>query len=141
MGEGLTYDNLIEAVQLDELYVADLSCKRVKDVIDWPLKVDIEFRPGEPTIVEGAIVAYPKFVFQAISEKTEEETLRVEVVWRLVYTLEGRTVDDFDEGLIRQFFERNIPINVWPQARMMITFLTSEMGLPPFVLPVYKITR
>lgn len=141
MEEQLTYDDLIEAVELNQLHVADIVCKRITDEIHWPLKVDISFSPGEPTIVEGAVVAYPVFEFRAMSEKTDEDTVVIRLVWRLVYTMTDRKVEEFDEGLIRAFFERNIPINVWPQARMMVTFLTSEMGLPPYVLQALKITR
>lgn len=141
MIDQIAYAAFIEAVELKELHVFNVESSRKQEQVDWPLQVETKFEPGEPSVVDGKLMAYPKFTFNATPKNAEEPAVTMELVWRLAYVLEGKTVDDFEDAIVQAFFERNIPINVWPHARLMVTLLTAQMGLPPFVLETYKIIR
>ncbi|PZA06051.1 helix-turn-helix domain-containing protein [Meiothermus sp. PNK-Is4] len=44
-----------------------------------------------------------------------------------------------DDNLFKVFAERNLPLNLWPYLRFYVDFLTTQMGLPPLTLPLFKV--
>jgi len=46
---------------------------------------------------------------------------------------------DFAPQYLEFFAENNVPANVWPYARELVSSMTSRMGLPPFTLPILKV--
>lgn len=134
------YRKLVEAVELRELALVDLAHHR--DIqITPPLTVTHELEIHLESFSAERIVAVAEFALRARPEHGQSDQVSIRMTWRLVYELNAREGFEPDEGLAKQFVERNVPINLWPYVRETVATLTAKMGLAPLLLPILKIIR
>ncbi len=82
---------------------------------------------------------FPHFslVVSQKDDSPENVFLRIEARFSVTYSLNS------SEGLLQEnynaFGERNGVYNVWPYWREFVHSITSRMGLPPLIVPVYVI--
>lgn len=134
------YRKLVEDVDLSELALVDLAHHR--DIqITRPLAVTHKLETRLETISAEKIVAIAEFDLRARPEHGERDQVSIRMTWLLVYSLSLSGGFEPDEDLVKQFLERNVPINLWPYVRETVATLTARMGLVPLLLPILKITR
>lgn len=67
----------------------------------------------------------------------------IQNVFSINFTLELNYLLDSQLEFENQYFElftqNNVPVNVWPFARELVSNLTTRMGFPPLILPVLKV--
>lgn len=140
------YNKLVRAVELKAIVLTDLSHHRELNLRP-PLQIKYEFSVGLESFSEKEFVASAEFSLDAFpknEEKQKEEKptpgLSIRLTYHLIYVLSQAELEPSEE-LIREFLDRNVPINVWPFIRETVATLTAKMGLSPLILPTLKITR
>lgn len=137
------YKDLVRAVELEELFIVDFRSTRRVD-IDFPLRFATEFSIGEPVLSERAIAVEATLDFSADARHVPNNTadnpsVQIKISWQVVYSFADKDPRDIDEKLVQEFVQRNVPLNVWPYARAVVTTATAQMGLPPLVLETFKV--
>ncbi len=159
------YGRFVEIVELRNVYLERIVADR--SALDSHLQED---RPSLRVTVEDSedIRAVSSTGFQ-ISVRVSVEVARagggtaeaggspaavaaVDCVFVLEYTFQSaESLNEFVAGedaaqssdlrqLVELFARRNVRVNVWPYAREAIHSTTLRMGLPPLVLPLYKVS-
>jgi len=87
----------------------------------------------------SAIMVFPEFKLDGFPEKQNEKepSLHIEAVFVLVYkiaNLEGLKDENF-----KAFAHANGVYNAWPYWREFVQNVTSRMGLPPLIIPVFHL--
>lgn len=72
----------------------------------------------------------------------EVDALRLRALFHLEYEirLEGAPDDDELQPLLQSFARVNGIYNAWPYFRELAQTTTARMGIPPIVLPVYRVS-
>ena len=140
MSSDAAYTRLIESVQLDSVVLLVFEHHRETEVHP-PFKVSSEFETLLQDSPEGQIIAVADFNLKAVSDTTDSEEMFMRMVWQLTYSFTAGEPLEVDSELKQRFVERNVPVNVWPYIREIVTTMTAKMGLPPLVLPTLKILR
>lgn len=132
------YRRLIEAVDLEDLYVLDFNSSR-RITLEFPLQLKHELTIGHPDISKTEISVNATLTLDATEKSVDEADVNIEVTWRLVYSFTDLNPLELEEELVLRFINTNVPLNVWPYARSAVTAATAQMGLPPLVLETYKV--
>ena len=89
--------------------------------------------------VKNTLVVTVMFSLQAHHKDTPKvDFLSLDTVFRLVYTLES--VKGISQEQVDAFGQANGVFNAWPYWREYVQSTTVRMGLPPLVLPVFRIS-
>lgn len=67
----------------------------------------------------------------------QDESL-VELKFELRAVYEFDSIEDYEDEYILKFIELNVPVNIWPYAREIISSITTRVGYPALILPPYK---
>lgn len=75
------------------------------------------------------------------SDTTEEDLLRVACAFRLQYAfnVKGGPPADERDSFFAAFANVNGMFNAWPYVRELVHSTVARMGLPPMILPVYRV--
>lgn len=71
-------------------------------------------------------------------EETKEAEFTISFKYEILYYHNNITIDD---EIIKTFVNVNVPINIWPYARELVSSITTRMGYSPLILGAYKIVR
>lgn len=133
------YRQLVEGVELKEIVLREVEAKRTSDkpgpwAADAKLDLNGSFdSPGDMLHARVTVKV------TATQHDSGEEVAVISATWLVHYHLrESLLVSD---DLIQTFVQRNVPVNIWPYVRELVSSLTIRMGMPPLLLPVLKILR
>jgi len=93
-------------------------------------------RKNEPLASELAVLVEFKFNVQTKDEDAPAEVLTLEAGYLLTYMLNAAV--DLDEECFKHFAEVNGAYNAWPYWRELVQSVTGRVGLPGFVVPVFR---
>lgn len=135
----VAYKKFIEKVNLTDirlkgLNVSDVNYEAAKEQLTVELDYEVEEVLKKNEILE-VITKFSAKVSQE-SETDEEVAFVIKFEFSLIYTIEE--LDKFDDDCVNLFVNMNIPINVWPYAREMISSLTTKMGFPALIIEPFK---
>lgn len=88
-------------------------------------------------IKNNDLVCFPTFTLQ--SKNGEDDIFSIKIKYSVIYEL-NLDLNSVEDSVIEKFLEKNLPINIWPYMRELVSSLTVKMGYPSLVLPVYKST-
>ncbi|GMO00749.1 hypothetical protein [Parageobacillus thermoglucosidasius] len=108
--------------------------------------VFIRFSEEDEVITGIVIMDYKKQDIERIKKiipvNAENKVFDIEFSYILEYRLQkSNDIHLEKEGLeeaIKLFVQRNVPVNIWPYARELISQLTMSMGFPPLLIGTYK---
>lgn len=129
------YRNLLDALELDTLYLIELSSKFNEDVNSPSLKLDTNEKHS--FLQEGSIlkIIY-SYKLMAIDESTNDPAIVISTKYTVRYNL---TKDvSISKDFMSVFSELTLGMLLWPYFREMVSNVISRMGLPPLVLPLKK---
>ncbi len=66
---------------------------------------------------------------------------RFRVTCQLILRYSMQTIPDLNEEHFVQFAQLNAIMNAWPYFRELVQNSTSRMGLPPVVMPLFRVSR
>ena len=134
------YNNFIRSIELEDIYVSDLSFKRFENIpkdIQIPVRVTIKPTKNEYKKIDTDLYEVTHrvlFRLEYIQERQRKIFFELKVTYKLIY----RTKFELTDEIFKIFVERNVPINVIPFLRETISNSMYRAGLPPILLPLVK---
>lgn len=131
------YNKMVENIEIINILLKSINLNDVKlpnineEKYDVKLNYKCEsFEKFNNNIVEF----YPKFILDI--DYKEKNMLSLEFELRVIYKLDD--IDKYEDEYILKFIEINLPINIWPYAREIISSMTTRIGYPVLVISPYK---
>jgi preprotein translocase subunit SecB len=106
--------------------------------IQYRTSINRRHRKGDPSAPELAVTVEFKFHVQGKGEEAPDEILSLEASYLLTYSLNPAAT--IEESCFGHFAEVNGPYNAWPYWRELVQSVTGRVGLPGFVVPVFRPT-
>jgi len=129
------YRNILEALELDTLYLKELNTKFKEEFISSKLGLEIE--EGNSFEQENSILKV-LYIFKltAKDEKKEGPAITIQARYTLRYNLskEIQVTKDF----MKIFSELTLGMLLWTYFRELVNNTVYRMGMPPLVLPLKK---
>jgi hypothetical protein len=128
----------------DRVQIRNVRCVDLRATCDLqgkpgPLAVEYVAEASATADAEGArILVYAVFGMQAGPENVPGSVL-VQVKAKLELAYDCQRVEDFNSGTLKSFAQLNGIYNAWPYWREIVQSLVARMGLPPLVVPVFRI--
>ncbi len=135
-----SYSEFLSRVCLHSVALIRVTAKRPEAGKRYA--VDVQFRSGlrdtggEASQAEQARFGVDfdaKVVFKKDGAQESKEQELITVRYLLEYEYEG---DRPDRRILTLFSKRNVPMNVWPYFRELVSTLTQRMELPPLYIPL-----
>lgn len=129
------YRNLLSALELDTLYLIDLSSKYNEEVNCPNLKLDINEK--HTFSQEGSIlkIIY-SYKLMAIDESANTSAIVISTKYIVRYNLTKDVL--ITKDFMSVFSELTLGMLLWPYFRELVSNVIFRMGLPPLVLPLKK---
>ncbi len=133
-------EKLAKNLSLSKIHVKEASCSRtVERVIPSKNEIAIDIKSGVmESDKENVLPFNVVFTVKAMDKDTGEDTFQVEVEFCVIY----QSKEDVKppENEIEAFGITNVVFNAWPYAREYVQSTLIRMDLPPFVMPLLKIS-
>lgn len=156
------YNRLISVIELDKIELIKLECFKNREfvrgkAIDLAIAFqsnDVEQEGTELKVpVDFTVIAHndTEIDVEENSNKEindiEEDAIffKIEFELLVIYELDIRQdkelfLNSDISDAIGRFTDRNIPVNIWPYVREIVSSVTTRMGITTLVLPMYKKT-
>lgn len=131
------YNKLIGEINIEGIYLKRLITSDTELVKDDNIsaKVDLKYNCNDYRIIDKDFIEfYPKFKIEITIKDTSPILIQFE--FRVLYKL--KDISKYNNNYIDLFMSRNVPINVWPYAREIISSITTRMGYPPLIINAFK---
>lgn len=133
------YINMIENVNIKKICLKNIFLEDVEFPNDneEKLEVNLEYGCNEFELAQNnddLIIFYPEFMLKIISKK--KETVNLKFKMSVIYNI--KNIKNYEQEYIIKFMENNLPINVWPYARELISSLTTRIGYPALMIEPYR---
>jgi len=156
------YGEFLKCVEIDYILLRSLVTERVPwRLVPKKAKFEVDITGGEEveTVSENHIVIEVRLSIETKQSANHQETNGNEASDRTVFTIEcsfemgyslslspslKRELSSLeDDGtylkkIVELFARRNCRLNVWPYVREIVQSITTRMGFPPLIIPLYK---
>lgn len=150
------YESLIRSIELSNIELQDLSCQRNNNLSSEKksnLQVGLQHEIVEQFYDSLDYVVHTHFNVSAFHGEEDDKELaehsinNENTLFTINFTLESTykvDIANIDHDLeaykeeFKLFSKRNVPINIWPYAREIISSITTRMGFPPLIIPTNK---
>lgn len=129
------YRNILEALELDTLYLSELNTKFKEDFISSNLRLGIE---EKNTFVQedSTLKVFYSFKLTASDETKTEPAIYIFVKYTVRYKILKEIL--ITKEFIKVFSDITIGMLLWAYFRELVNNTTYRMGMPPLVLPLKK---
>lgn len=130
------YNKLIENIEIKGIYLKKINTSDIEIPIGESIncRVELKYTCSDYKIVDKTIEFYPKFKLELKIDNIAPVIIQFD--FRLIYEIEN--IEEYTDEYFDLFMDKNVPINVWPYAREIITSITTRIGYPPLVIAPYK---
>lgn len=104
---------------------------------DYQVRIAIEGVDHRLDAESGTLVVTATFSLVAIRRDDEPPGLAIRASFALAYGLPPSA--DFEDSRLRAFAMTNGVYNAWPYWREYVQSTTTRMGLPPIIVPVFRL--
>lgn len=127
---------MVEDVEIVTIVLKSMELNNVTFPKDKDGKYDVkmDYMCEEFKKISEIVEFYPKFNLRI--EYQDESLVELKFELRAVYKFES--IEEYEDKYILKFIERNIPVNIWPYAREIISSITTRIGYPALVISPYK---
>jgi len=132
------YNKFVRGVDIKAINLKGLVVSDVDSNVGPDLDVNLRFSCDEYKLDGDTMEAYPVFVLD-VSKSINDEThyaFKINAQFVLIYTIEN--LEDYGQEYFKMFLDRNVPFNVWPYGRELISSLTTKLGLPALFIDPLK---
>ena len=152
------YNKLIKAISFEGVEITAINCTKNRDSRRDKKAIDVRVSFGIDNVVRDGTDIEISFDFELIGFFNQEQIcesdeidpqnilMNISLEISMLYAIDIEE-DDFNpsklecfEDILEEFADRNVPINAWPYVREMVSNITTRMGLPPLIMPMYKKT-
>ncbi|EOU1741768.1 protein-export chaperone SecB [Clostridium perfringens] len=131
------YSDFIKNLEIIDIRLNEVNTKCIKYVEEVENHLDVELiyecKDVEVKVI-NEINMYPKFNVKLKSK--DELCLTLNLKFNIKYSV--KDLELFSEEYVQKFIDKNVPINIWPYAREIISSITSRMGYPSLIISPYK---
>lgn len=137
----MKYRKLVNDVELVNVLIKNIELSDVilhkdENIKNESIKCDVnmKYECEEFKKLSEVVEFYPKFNLRIECQGEGLVNLKFEL--RAIYKF--NSIEDYEDDYILMFIERNVPINIWPYAREIISSITTRIGYPALVISPYK---
>jgi len=133
------YNELVSNVRIKNINLANLHIKEVKQgLTDISLSANLDFQNEKFDLEENLLRVTPHFLIEVCGDKNGQQitAFTIEFEYMIDYFIEN--MSSFDVSYIELFVKRNVPVNIWPYARELISSLTTRIGYPALIIEPLK---
>lgn len=129
------YRDLVRGININAINVhsMNISTKNSKLKESKSIDIDNKFGIDKYNIDGDKLEVYINFNIKAC-EKNNEDKIGFVIDFTYCIEYEKENLEQFDEEYIKFFTQRNVPVNIWPYARELISSLTTRMGYPTLII-------
>lgn len=142
------YNNLVMSLEIQDIELLSLECSqaiksrggKISVHTDFEVKDILESDKQVKVFIAFIVCSYKESVDdsgQAISDLTGEKLFDIKFTYVLSY--KKNNDDTYEKEYYEFFAQRNVPLNVWAYARELVSSITTKMGFPTLILPMYKV--
>ena len=133
------YNNLIKNIEIINVLVRSMDLKEVKfpEKDKQQYRMELKYKCEDFNQKNEIIEFYPSFSLKIICE----EKVMVELKFQLRAIYKLHDIVNYDESYILEFINRNVPVNIWPYAREIISSITTRIGYPTLVIDPYRVSN
>ncbi|MBV4439314.1 protein-export chaperone SecB [Clostridium tyrobutyricum] len=138
------YSNLIDGLKIQNIYLNDLKLTNVnREIKGNSLSVKLDCKLDKIRNIkekDGILEVFPNFSIQAFSdEDVLQVAFNIDIQFYIRYNI--KNLADFEKIYIDTFINQNIPLNIWPYLREIISSLSTRIGFPALVIDPFTIKR
>ena len=140
------FAQLVSAVQLEDVRLIECSAKTYiskREGVSSEVTLNHGARVVQPIDEEGLFILHAGIEGQIRprdeTDRTRDPSVALKVVFELSYRVPKGT--QAKDAALQEFAKVNGVFNAWPYCREFIQGLTTRMGLPAVVIPVFRISR
>lgn len=129
------YRELVKGININSINLHNMNVTTVNSKLKESKFIDIDenFGVTKYNICGDKLEVYINFNIKAYEKGNKDE---IGFIIDFTYCIEYEKSDlaQFDEEYIKFFTQRNVPVNIWPYARELISSLTTRMGYPTLII-------
>jgi preprotein translocase subunit SecB len=131
------YAKILEGIEVKQIALVELSAKSYPEnigepVINVKLENKVEFQMSETS---GDFNGIDKFTI--IGETKNKKVVEINIHMIAFFNSGVKT----DQPFLKLFEETSLKFFTYPYIRQIVQDVTAKMGMPPLVLPIWKIHR
>jgi preprotein translocase subunit SecB len=127
-------------VELQDVHLLSVRAEQNPDLLKAEMKVEFGVSTGIASDREAERITVTAN-FDAVARPADDEAksfLRISASFRLVYGCGD--LEELSDEKLEAFGSVNGVFNAWPYWREFVQNMTARMGLPPLVLPVFRVS-
>ena len=128
------YNNFIKDIHITSINVKSLFIDDVKLPEDEELSVELIYSCDEFEKINNLIEFYP--MFQVTIKDKMKGLVNINFKFSVSYSV--LNLSEYENQYIEKFQEKNLPVNVWPYARELVSSLTTRIGYPALIIEPFK---
>jgi preprotein translocase subunit SecB len=137
------YRKLLINLNIDAINLTSLVINNVNYPNNPNVKVIVKLAPKILSIKDNILDILCNFNVSAVIDKenddvhkNDEFVFKMKFDFVIKYSIDA--LETFSEEYIEFFIKNNVPINIWPYARELVSSITTRMGFPVLVIAPYK---
>ncbi len=136
------YRKFLTDVDIDGVVLKSLNVSRTDDSYDPNVSISIKYAANEYKNQNDKLEVLCRFDVKAITEidnfekKVKKKLFGIKFDFCIQYSISS--LNTFSHEYIEFFIYKNVPINIWPYARELVSSVTTRMGYQPLVLKPHK---
>lgn len=134
------YKDLVSEININEIDIFKLNISKVNKELKNNKSIEIkrEFKIEDYKVKDDILEVYPYFhIIGFLEGNPEEIAFDIEFTYCVEY--EKENLNKFEDIYIKFFTRRNVPVNIWPYARELISSLTNRIGYQTLIIEPYTV--
>lgn len=131
------YKDMIKNILIKDILLKNLNLKDVKiPENDNQFSVSLHYECKDVNYIGKDLIEFNPIFKLSISTE-EEETVNLQFEFSVIYFI--KDIDEYKENYINDFKKINLPVNIWPYARELISSITTRIGYPSLLIEPYTV--
>lgn len=133
------YNSFIKEIEIKNITLNSLNISDVNEEINDNPQLNLSLKFNNKFKREKDTLNIYSTFFVSVDDKKDDivkKGFNMEFTYKLEYKIEN--MDRFDDEYIHLFTTKNVPVNVWPYARELISSLTTRIGYPTLIIEPLK---
>lgn len=134
------YNKFLEEITIESINLKYISAEKKENISklenNKAIFVQVDYDTDKYKVSSDKLCVDVLFDIGA-KDEFENSVFDIKFIYTLEYSLKEIDLLSIDDNIISKFIEKNIPVNVWPYAREIISSITTRMGYPAFIIRPY----
>ncbi len=132
------YKKILDNLQLDNIYIVDLSAKLNEQALGSDLNIEIKDKYSFSIDDSNVLKINYSYTFTAKSEQSDKNAVTIKAKYTVKYLILSDNLL-ITKDFIDIFVQLTVSLLLWAYFRELIHDLMSKMSLPPFILPMKRV--